>query len=71
MADYRLYPEVRYPDFLADSAQALAWGLTHAADHGGDLRWVSLMGHIADGYNAAMLALDKRWLAAPAIHRTS
>ena len=64
VADYRLYPEVRYPDFLADSAQALAWGLTHAADHGGDLRRVFFMGHIADGYNAAMLALDKRRLAA-------
>ena len=63
-ADYRLYPEVRYPDFLADSAQALAWGLTHAADHGGDPRRVFVMGHSAGGYNAAMLALDKRWLAA-------
>ena len=71
VADYRLYPEVRYPDFLADSAQALAWGLTHAADHGGDPRRVFVMGHSAGGYNAAMLALDKRWLAAPAIHRTS
>ena len=64
VADYRLYPEVRYPDFLADSAQALAWGLTHAADHGGDPRRVFVMGHSAGGYNAAMLALDKRWLAA-------
>ena len=26
VADYRLYPEVRYPDFLRDSAQALAGG---------------------------------------------
>jgi acetyl esterase/lipase len=64
VADYRLYPEVRYPDFLADSAQALAWGLTHAADHGGNPRRVFVMGHSAGGYNAAMLALDKRWLAA-------
>ena len=64
VADYRLYPEVRYPDFLADSAQALAWGLTHAADRGGNPRRVFVMGHSAGGYNAAMLALDKRWLAA-------
>lgn len=64
VADYRLYPEVRYPDFLADSAQALAWCLTHAADHGGDPKRVFVMGHSAGGYNAAMLALDKRWLAA-------
>ena len=27
VADYRLYPEVRYPEFLNDRAAALAWGL--------------------------------------------
>ena len=64
VADYRLYPEVRFPDFLADSAQALAWGLAHAADHGGNPGRVFVMGHSAGGYNAAMLALDGRWLAA-------
>ena len=64
VADYRLYPEVRYPDFLADSAQALAWTFRHAADRGGDPRRVFVMGHSAGGYNAAMLALDSRWLAA-------
>ena len=64
VADYRLYPEVRFPDFLADSAQALAWGLTQAAEHGGNPRRVFVMGHSAGGYNAAMLALDGRWLAA-------
>lgn len=64
VADYRLYPEVRFPDFLADSAQALAWGLRHAGAHGGNPRRVFVMGHSAGGYNAAMLALDRRWLAA-------
>lgn len=64
VADYRLYPEVRFPDFLADSALALAWGLEHAGDHGGNPRRVFVMGHSAGAYNAAMLALDGRWLAA-------
>ena len=64
VADYRLYPEVRYPDFLHDSAAALAWGLAHAAELGGNPRRVFVMGHSAGGYNAAMLALDARWLAA-------
>lgn len=64
VADYRLYPEVRYPDFLRDSAQALAYGLEHAAALGGDLQRVFVMGHSAGGYNAAMLALDPRWLHA-------
>jgi acetyl esterase/lipase len=64
VADYRLYPEVRYPSFLEDSAKALAWGLEHAKALGGDPRRVIVMGHSAGGYNAAMLALDPRWLAA-------
>jgi acetyl esterase/lipase len=62
VADYRLYPEVRYPEFLKDSAAALAYGLDHAAALGGDPKRVFVMGHSAGGYNAAMLALDARWL---------
>ena len=63
VADYRLYPQVRYPEFLRDSALALAWGLTEAPRLGGDAKRVFVMGHSAGGYNAAMLALDPRWLA--------
>ena len=64
VADYRLYPEVSYPDFLRDSALALAFGLNEARRLGGDPGRVFVMGHSAGGYNAAMLALDPRWLAA-------
>ncbi len=64
VADYRLYPEVRYPDFLADCARALAWGLDEAARLGGDPKRVHVAGHSAGAYNAAMLALDPRWLGA-------
>jgi acetyl esterase/lipase len=64
VADYRLYPEVRYPAFLEDSAQALAYGLDQARRLGADPRRVFAMGHSAGGYNAAMLALDPRWLQA-------
>ena len=63
VADYRLYPEVRYPEFLQDSALALGWGFDHAARLGGDPKRVFVMGHSAGGYNAAMIALDPRWLA--------
>ncbi|WP_353506129.1 alpha/beta hydrolase [Variovorax sp. J22P240] len=64
IAEYRLYPAVRYPDFLRDSAEALAYGLEKAASLGGDPNRVFVMGHSAGGYNAAMLALDPRWLRA-------
>lgn len=60
--DYRVYPEVSYPDFLTDSAQAVAWALREAGAHGGDAQRVFVMGHSAGGYNAAMVALDARWL---------
>ena len=63
VADYRLYPDVRYPEFLSDSAQALAWGMTEAGRLGANPKRVFVMGHSAGGYNAAMLALDSRWLA--------
>jgi acetyl esterase/lipase len=64
VADYRLYPEVRYPEFLNDSALAVAWSLDNAARLGGDPGRVFVMGHSAGGYNAAMVALDPRWLGA-------
>ena len=63
VADYRLYPEVRYPDFLHDCAAALGHGLAMAGRWRADRRRVFVMGHSAGAYNAAMLALDPRWLA--------
>ncbi|KPX22034.1 Esterase/lipase/thioesterase family protein [Pseudomonas amygdali pv. dendropanacis] len=63
IADYRLYPQVRYPSFLEDSAKALAWAHKHAKTYGGDPDRLYVMGHSAGAYNAAMLALDPRWLA--------
>ncbi|MES2760358.1 MAG: alpha/beta hydrolase [Pseudomonadota bacterium] len=60
--DYRLYPEVRYPDFLDDSAQAVAWTASQISRYGGDPARLFVMGHSAGAYNAAMLALDPRWL---------
>lgn len=63
VADYRLYPQVRYPEFLFDAAQAVAWTRQHIASYGGDPQRIFLMGHSAGAYNAAMLALDERFLA--------
>jgi acetyl esterase/lipase len=62
--DYRLYPQVRYPAFLEDAANAVAWTEREVARYGGDPRRVFVMGHSAGAYNAAMLALDARWLGA-------
>lgn len=66
IADYRLYPEVRWPSFLEDSALAVdwVWAQGRTALPSIDTRRLHLMGHSAGAYNAAMLALDARWLAA-------
>ena len=62
--DYRLYPEVAFPAFLDDNARAVAWAADHAAELGADARRLFIVGHSAGAYNAAMLALDPRFLAA-------
>ena len=64
VADYRLYPAVSYPDFMNDSARALGYAFDEAQQLGADPARIFVMGHSAGGYNAAMLALDPRWLAA-------
>lgn len=64
IADYRLYPLVKYPDFLADCALAVRWAHEHAGEYGGDPGKLVLMGHSAGAYNAAMLALRPELLRA-------
>lgn len=63
IADYRLYPQVHYQGFLEDSAQAVSWTREHIRQYGGDPARLYVMGHSAGGYNAAMVALDPKWLA--------
>jgi len=60
--DYRTYPQVRYPDFLRDGAAAIAWLRPRLARFGGDPSRIVVAGHSAGAYNAAMLAMDPRWL---------
>ncbi|MES2904714.1 MAG: alpha/beta hydrolase [Pseudomonadota bacterium] len=64
VADYRLVPQVRFPAFVQDGALAVKWVRDNIAGHGGDPSRIALSGHSAGAYNAAMLALDPRFLAA-------
>jgi acetyl esterase/lipase len=59
--DYRLFPEVGFPDFMDDAALAYAWTQTHL--NAGLHRPVILMGHSAGGHIAALLAVDPHYLA--------
>ena len=56
--DYRVLPEVEYPEFLLDCARAVRWAASHAREFGARASRLVLAGHSAGAYNAAMLALD-------------
>lgn len=58
LPNYRLYPQVRYPAFLLDSAKAVKWAHSQIAPYGGDPGKIVVMGHSAGAYNAAMLTLN-------------
>jgi acetyl esterase/lipase len=62
--DYRKLPQARFPAFLHDCARAVAFVRRMAPRWGGDPSRVFLVGHSAGAYNAAMLALDPRYLDA-------
>ncbi|HVW72959.1 MAG TPA: alpha/beta hydrolase, partial [Rhizomicrobium sp.] len=64
VADYRLYPQVKYPGFVEDAAAALAFVHAYAAQYGGDARRIFLAGHSAGAYNAVMLASEPKFIAA-------
>ncbi len=61
--DYRLYPDVQFPDFVGDAAKAARWIHDNGARHGLRPGPFYLMGHSAGAHIAAMLATDKRYLA--------
>ncbi len=69
--DYRVYPEVMYPDFLNDGAAATAWTEANIARYGGDPTRIFLMGHSAGAHIAAMLTLDHSYLTARKVPLTA
>ncbi|MCZ8014058.1 MAG: alpha/beta hydrolase [Limnobacter sp.] len=74
--NYRLYPEVKYPAFLEDGALSIAHLKKELAKpeykNRKPAQQFIMMGHSAGAYNAAMLALDPRWLESSGLtHQTS
>lgn len=62
VADYRLYPQVRYPAFIEDGAKAFSYVHSHVAQYGGDPNGIFVAGHSAGAYIAVMLAANERYL---------
>jgi acetyl esterase/lipase len=62
VADYRVYPQARFPDFIDDGAQAISFLRNAVKTHGGDPSRLYLAGHSAGAHIAVMLASDPAYL---------
>jgi acetyl esterase/lipase len=60
--DYRVYPQVVFPGFMRDAAQAVRWASNHAAMYGANPARIYLVGHSAGAQIALLLATDRSWL---------
>jgi len=67
MPDYRKVPDIRFPAFLQDGAEAVKWTRDHIAQYGGDPDRIAVAGHSAGAHITAMLALDTQWLKAEGV----
>nr|WP_319398293.1 alpha/beta hydrolase [uncultured Carboxylicivirga sp.] len=62
--NYRLYPNVKAPEYIKDAAAAVAWTFKNIESFGGDSTLIFVSGHSAGGYLTSMIGLDKSYLAA-------
>ncbi len=58
IADYRVYPQVYYPEFVYDGALALRYVHAHARQYRGDTKNIYVAGHSAGAFIAMMLSAD-------------
>ncbi len=57
-------PQVRFPAFVQDAADAVKWTQDNIVKYGGDPNRIAIAGHSAGAHSVAMLTLDPQWLAA-------
>ena len=62
-ANYRLYPDAKYPDFIEDAAEAVYWVSENIGSYG-KCEKMFVGGSSAGGYLSMMLCFDSRWLSA-------
>lgn len=60
-ANYRLYPEASYPDFIKDAAAVVAWAKKYMPEYG-NITGYFVGGSSAGGYLTQMLCFDKKYL---------
>jgi acetyl esterase/lipase len=64
VADYRLYPQIKFPAFIEDGANAFKFVHDNIANYGGDPKRLFLAGHSAGAHIAVMLDSNLSYLKA-------
>lgn len=65
-ANYRMYPEAHYPDFLEDASAAIKWTIGHISEYGKPTG-IYVGGTSAGGYISMMLCFDGKWLSSAGV----
>lgn len=60
-ANYRLYPEASFPDFIRDGAMVVNWAKKHMSEYG-NVTGYFIGGSSAGGYLSMLLCFDKKYL---------
>jgi len=60
--DYRKYPKVKFPCFVFDGAQAIAWTYKNIGQYGGDKDRIFVEGHSAGAHIGALVAANPIYL---------
>ena len=60
--NYRMYPTAKYPEFVEDAAEALAWTFKNLGEYG-SVKGIFAGGISAGAYLSMMLCFDKRLMA--------
>ena len=65
-ADYRMYPDAKFPDYIEDAAASVAWLLKNIPEYG-NCSGLYVGGSSAGGYLSMMLCFDTRYLTAQGV----
>lgn len=68
-ANYRMYPNAKFPDFIEDAADCVAWVKDHIGDYG-TCDKIFVGGSSAGGYLSMMLCFDEHYLGRHGIKPT-
>ena len=60
--NYRLYPQVQYPDFVWDVTDAFAWTVNNIEQYGGNPERIFVAGHSAGAHLATLISTNERFL---------